>query len=153
MSNGSREEWLPVEEAAAILHVTVRQVNRYGQGDEPKLRTRKAGQRTLYYRHDVEQFARERGAEYVPETEPKQPGAELMPPGEMFDLIREMQDRLMAASRRVGELEGLLQMRLLPEDAEELRRRLAVAEAERDVLKREVEQRRKPWWKRLLGND
>ena len=150
MSNGEHEEWITVVEAASILHVTVRQANRYGSGDKPKLRTRKAGQRTLYHRRDVEQLAHERGADYVPEPKPEQSGAELLPPGEMVDLIRDMQDKLMLASRRVGELEGILQMRLLPEDADALRRRVAAAEAERDFLQRELEKRSRPWWKRLL---
>src|SRR5690349_20053774 len=141
MSNGEREDWLKVEDAARILKLTVRQVNRYGQGNEPRLRTQKAGQRTLYYRADVEQLARERNVELIPESSPE-PSAELMPPGEMFDLVRDMQDKLMLASRRVGELEGLLQMRLLPEDAEALRQGKAVAEAERDVLRQELERLR-----------
>ena len=111
MSNGEHDNWLTVEDAAAILRVTVRQVNRYGQGDDPKLRTRKAGQRTLYERSDVEQLARERGAEYVPEPKPEQPGADLMPPGELFDLVRDLQDKLMYASRRVGELEAVAALR------------------------------------------
>ncbi len=152
MSNGTHEEWLKVEDAARILRLTVRQVNRLGSGEAPKLRTQKAGQRTLYYRPDVEQHARERGVEYIPEPEtPAEPGAELLPPGDVLQLVRDLQDRLMLASHRVGELEGLLQMRLLPEDAEEMRRRLAEAEAERDFLRREVERRSRPWWRRLLG--
>ncbi len=92
----------------------------------------------------------ERAEEYRPP--PKQPSTELVPPGEMLDYLRErdqhverLTQQIAAAAHRVGELETLLAQRLLPEDADALRR-------ERDALKQEITRLQgRPWWKRLLN--
>jgi hypothetical protein len=54
-------------------------------------------------------------------------------------------------SRRVGELEGQLQSRLLPTDEANLRQELAAYEARVKALEEELERARRPWWRRLLG--
>ncbi len=150
-------EWLTVEEAADRLQVSIRQANRYGNrsgnGDEPELRTQKAGKRTLYLREDVEALADKLGVAYKPR--PPHESTALVQPSELLDYVRErdqrveqMTQQLMAASHRIGELETLLQQRLLPEDAEELRKHVVALEVERDFLRAQIKQ---PWWKRLLG--
>ncbi len=41
------DEYITVEQAAQVLGVTSRQVNRYGSGDTRRLRTEHAGRRIL----------------------------------------------------------------------------------------------------------
>ncbi len=155
------DEYITVEEAASLLRVSIRQANRYGSGDNPRIRTRKAGKRILYHRGDVEALANDLGVAYKPIA--KQQPVELLPPGDVLNLVRDLQERLMLTTRRIGELEALLQHRLLPEDADELqrklteaelllkyrpsfeevdelRRQLAQAEAERDILRAQLQQ-------------
>jgi hypothetical protein len=151
------DEYIPVEDVAAMLKVTIRQANRYGEGANPRVRTRKAGNRKLYHRGDVELLADELGVAF--KTRPQQTQAELIPPGEMLDLVRNLQDRLagsqerlIVASHRIGELEGQLQQRLLPEEAATLRQQLADVEAERDKLKEELERKNQPWWRRFRNS-
>src|SRR5919199_655554 len=45
--------WMTVEAAAAVLRITPRQVNRYGHGDDARLRTQRVSRRVLYHRQDV----------------------------------------------------------------------------------------------------
>ena len=47
-------QYITVEQASEILHITTRQVNRYGSGEQPRLRTKRDGKRVLYHRADVE---------------------------------------------------------------------------------------------------
>jgi excisionase family DNA binding protein len=49
--------YITVEEAAAILDLSTRQVHRYGSGESARLRTRRAGRRRLFHRGDVESLA------------------------------------------------------------------------------------------------
>jgi excisionase family DNA binding protein len=65
------ERYITVEEAAALLQVSTRQVHRYGGGEHPRLRTRKTGRRILFHRDDVETLARELSSTFqVPEYQP-----------------------------------------------------------------------------------
>jgi hypothetical protein len=153
-------QYIPVEEAAAILGLSIRQTSRYAG----KVRTKRIGTRVLFHRGDIEQQAEEKRIKdqiheeaqpYKPP--PKQPSTELMPPGDMLDYLRErdqqverLTQQLTAAAHRVGELEAMLQQRLLPEDAEALRR-------ERDDLRERLRhlepQQKKSWWQRWFGQD
>jgi hypothetical protein len=149
------DEWLTVEEAADRLQVSIRQANRYGHGDSPRLRTKRAGKRVLYHRGDVEQLADDLGVVYKPR--PPELAVDLVPAGEMLNYLRERDQRidqltheLMMATRRIVELEHERDRRLLPEDGERLRQQLTLLEAERDALQVQF---RRPWWKRLLGRD
>lgn len=154
------EQYIPVEEAAAILGLSIRHTSRYAG----KVRTKRLGTRVLYHRGDIEQHAEEKRIKdqiheeaqpYKPP--PKQPGTELLPPGEMLDYLRErdqqverLTQQLTAAAHRVGELEALLQQRLLPEDAEALRRE---RDALRERLQRPQPQHKRSWWQRWFGRD
>ena len=135
------EDYITVEDAASILRVTTRQVNRYGKGNPPKIRTQRAGKRLLYHAGDVDALADELGA--VRSVAPPAAKAELVPLGEMLQYQREreqdharhvndLQGQLQQAARRVGELEAQLAPRPLMEDHTAIR-------AERDALAAENE--------------
>ncbi len=178
------EEYIPVEDAAYILQLTTRQVHRYGSDPNPRLRTRRLGKRVIFHRGDVEALAAELGAiRKVGERPPPAPKAELMPIGEMLSYLRErdqqladVQSQMNQALIRIGQLQAMLDQRLLPEDEQQLRLRLTQLEEEHDRLQRDLEAERsgreqleraersareqlerameeqsQPWWKRLFG--
>ena len=68
-------QYITVEDAADILQVTPRQAHRYGGGDHPRIRTRKAGRRILYHRGDVEALAVDLGVEFRSRSKPPAPQA------------------------------------------------------------------------------
>lgn len=137
------EPYIPVEEASQLLRVTPRQVNRYGSGDKPKLRTRRAGKRVFYHREDVEALADELDAAHRL-APPPAPRTDLVPAGEMLEYLRDrdarhdvLQGQLMAAARENGEL----------------RAQLEAVTAERDQIRGLLETtQRRPWWKRFRGH-
>ena len=133
------DDWITVEDAAERLQVSTRQAHRYGQPPLSRIRTRKAGRRMLFHLGDVEELAAELNVEAKPAPRPK---TELVPVGEMLTYIRERdqqlsetQERLNRAMLEVGRLQGQLEQRLLPEDADALRQQLQQAEQERDALR------------------
>ncbi len=128
MTNDIRE-WMTVEEAAHVLQLGSRMVNRYGLPPYNKLRTLRKGRRVLYHRDDVQSLAEELTAVRLPD--PKPPKAELAT-RELESRITELQQALYAASNEIGRLNGVLeQQRLLTDDANALRNRVAQLEAER----------------------
>ncbi len=160
MNEAPETHWIPVEDAADILQVTTRQAHRYGEGDNARIRTRKAGRRVMFHKEDVESLAADLGVLHAPR--PHRAKTDLVPAGEMLDYIRErdrrleeLQQQLTGAAAEVGRLQGLLEaQRPLLEDTEGLRRRLAELEVERTQLQAELEAERaarQPWWRRLLG--
>ena len=72
------EAWMTVEEAAAVLRLTPRQVNRYGHGDGARLRTQRVSRRVLYHRQDVLALADELNVALKPSVAIV-PKAEMMP--------------------------------------------------------------------------
>ena len=160
MADIENEQYIPVEEAGRILGVTPRQANRYGT--EGKIRTRKAGKRIMYHRGDVEALAEDLGVAFKPQKQ--QPQMELMPPGEVLNYLQqrdaqvyELTSKLTEAYHRIGQLEGTMQQRLLPEDERQLRQQIVDLERERselraelERLKEEQENKPQPWWKRLF---
>ena len=148
MSNNDAE-YIPVETAAEILKITTRHVNRFG--NEGKIRTRKAGRRILYLREDVQALAEELGVDLVPVPRPLK--ADLVPAGEMLEYIRErdrnleeMQRQLIAIANQNGRLqEQAATAKLLMDDNQSLRERIAVLEAE-------LAQANHPWYKKLFGH-
>jgi len=147
------EAYISVEEAADLLRVSTRQAHRYGEQEHGgRLRTRKAGRRTLFHRGDVEALATELGVEYKP---PERTKTELVPASDMLHYLRErdqqlsdVQQQLNRAMLEVGRLQGQLEQHLLPEDAETLRQKVAAAEAERAALQQRMNGL--PRWARWL---
>lgn len=154
--------YVPVGEVADLLGVSQRQATRYAS----KVRTQQDGRRILYHRGDVEQLAQERGAKH---DRPLAVHTEVMPQGEIADLLRETHAKNEQLNQQVGRLTGLLDaqqqraqlaeqtQRQLSVDIDETRRqrdeleaRAAAAEAERDQLRAELEQVRRSWWQRLF---
>jgi len=165
MSEHDQEEWLTVEDAASVLRLTTRQVNRYGGGNEPRLRTKRVSRRVLYHRDDVEALADELNVALKPRTTPPAK-SEMVPAGDMLDYIRDrdnqlalLQGQLNRAAQENGRLSAMVdvQARQL-EDAEAARlhlvdaeKRAATAEAERDRLRTELERRSRGWLRRLFS--
>ena len=161
-----------MEEAAYLLQVTTRQVHRYGSEPNARLRTRRLGKRVLFHRADVDALTNEFGAiRKAGDRPPPAPKAELMPVGEMLSYLRERDQQLTEVQQafnqallKIGHLQGQLEQRLLPEDAEHLRQRISELEGERERLQRELNAERsaqqqeeraedqppRPWWKRLF---
>jgi len=128
------DQWITVEDAADILRLTTRQTNRYGTGPDARLHIKRVGRRVLYSRQDVEALAEELNVTLRP-TVHKPPKSELMPIGEVFEMITTMQLRLEQAALEVGRLQGLLEaQRQQIAHSEAVRKRLQDVEAERDRL-------------------
>ncbi len=152
------EEYISVEEVAAIMGLSIRQASRYAS----KVRTERINQRVLFHRGDVmeqarlkgiEQEARERAATY----QPKPQKTDLVPAGEMLEYIRErdrqlaevqerLQSQLNQALLEIGRLQGQLQ------ETQQVRQLLADVQAERDELRKAI-RRAQPFWRRWFGRD
>ena len=148
MTNGDHEdEYITVEAARARLRVTARQVQRHAANG--RVRSRHAGRKLLVHREDVEVLAQELGADTRPD--PPQEGELVAEVGPVMDYVRELTGQLLVMTRRVGELEGQLQHRLLPADEAMLRQELTEAQARIKALEEENKRLQRPWWRRLLG--
>jgi excisionase family DNA binding protein len=77
MSDADAPDYITADEAAAILDLSARQVNRYGKGDPPRLRTRRIGRRILYARADVLSLAYEYAMSRTPP--PQKPATSPIP--------------------------------------------------------------------------
>ncbi len=145
----SDEAYIGVIEAAEILRMTERQVNRYGH--EGKLQTRKAGRRVLYLKTDVEALATELDVNNRPAQ--KSQSTALVPAGEMLEYIRErdrkleeVQQQLINAAVEVTRLRTQLeQQKQLSENQEGLQLRIM-------ELEQALARARAPWYKRVLGS-
>lgn len=158
------DDWITVEEAAAILRRSTRQVHRLAS-EENRIRTEKVSYRKLFYRPDVERLAVELRSADAPPPKPRQ---ELVIPSDMLDYLREKdqqiaqtQTQLQQAMLTIGKLQAEVERRVLPEDVEQLRAQLAQMETERAALQeqlaaaqaaQEEAARPLPWWRRLFGN-
>lgn len=141
------EDYLSVEDARRVLRVSARQVQRHAASG--RVRSRREGRRLLVHRDDVARLAQELGA--VNRPAPAQEGEIVTEVGPLMDYVRELNAQLLVMTRRVGELEGQLQHRLLPTDEARLRQELADAQAHIKALEAENKRLQRPWWRRLLG--
>ena len=155
------EEHITVEEAAERTGLTTRQIHRYGETGQ--LQRRKSGKRYLYRLADVQRLADDAGVANRPPPDPRPLRPELVPAGELLAYIRERdrqleqyQQELVKVAMEVAQLRTeRANQQLLTTEADLLRKRYNEVEAERDELRRRVEQlerQQRPWWKRLLGN-
>jgi len=152
------ESYMTVEDAAAYLRTSIRTVHR--NGELGKVRTIRVGRRTLFHKGDIERMGKEQDVTNKPER-PAQPQhrAEMVPASDLMDRIWELQSRLEQQAAMIGRLQGQLDQRLLPDEERDLQRRLATAEAERNMMRQRLEAieqaqqapaERPPWWRRLL---
>ncbi len=104
-----------------------------------KLHSRRAGRATFYDAADVDALAAERGRGSSPGL-PPEPTSEIMPASEIFQYLRERQDKLDAALLEIGRLRGFLesQQKLL-EDRERLQQRIEELLAELDAVRQEAQ--------------
>ncbi len=132
------DEYIDATAAGAILGVSPRQAMRYGAGEDAPVRTSRDGRRVRFHAGDVRDLAQELEAR---KHAPPRPRAELMPIGEVFNYLRErdarikeLEEQLSVAHRRIGQLEGV------QETIKLLRDELA-----------ELKGDRRPWWRRMFG--
>ncbi len=139
------DDWITVEEAARILAVSTRQTYRYAKGNPAKVRSMESGHRLLFNRMDVQALAEELNSAYRPRQ-----SKEVVDAGQMLDLVRSLQTDVAAAYRKIGELEGQLSQRLLPDDERNLRDELAIMRAHLQERDRQIEELKRllPWWAR-----
>ena len=131
------ERWITVTEAAEILRMTPRQVNRYG--NENRLHTKRAGRRVLYLLSDVTALADELQVDIRPA--PAQ--SALARP------VEEVRDYLQKLVEAQQELERLIRIPNPTGPSKEelrdlLREVLAEQEAERQRVEQEQEALRSP---------
>ena len=114
MTDDTQKKWLTAGEAGRILHMSERQVNRYGAEpkDNPRLTTNRAGRRVLYLASDVYALADELRVDIRPAP---QRTTALMPP----EMIRHLQEQA-EMMRAQGETQASIDRRLA-----EIERRLA----------------------------
>ncbi len=128
-------DYIAAQEAAEILRLSRRQVNRYGH--DGRIRTMHLGRRVLYHRADCEALATELDVAGRPKPS-HQMKVEVIEPGEALEYIAELTDKLNQAYRRIGQLESTVQsqQRLLG-DTEAMQRRAETAEQARLDLEQE----------------
>lgn len=113
-----------------------RQLRRYVLSS--KLRSRRSGRTTFFNADDIDALAAERGRAQ-PAPPPPEPATDLMPATEVFQYLRERQDKLDAALLEIGRLRGLLegQQKML-EDRARLQQRIEELQAELDAVREEA---------------
>ncbi len=148
--------YIPVEDVATILGVKTRQAHRYGDGPNPRIRTKMVNHRKLFHKGDTEALAGERKA--AKPHSAQRPKTDLVPVGEMLEYIRErdrqveeLHRQLTEAAAQVGYLRGQLEQRLLPEAAAALHQQVEALKMERDALQAQLKAKRQPWWKRFFS--
>ena len=104
MKDDTQKQWLTAGEAGRILHMSERQVNRYGSGEKPRLTTNRAGRRVLYLASDVYDLAEELRVDIRPAP---QKTTALMPP----ELVQYIQDQA-EQMRQQGETQASIDRRL-----------------------------------------
>lgn len=143
----SDDQWIGIHEAAQRLNAAPRSVYRWAEPPHARLRKRKAGHRVVFNAADVDELARDLGAELRPRPAPP---VDLLPAGELMQRVDSLIGQLNAASYRLGALETQLEaQKLLPQQAESLRAERDQARAERDAARAELEALRatlRPWW-------
>jgi excisionase family DNA binding protein len=96
----AQDKYITAEEAAPILNCSVRHVYRYGHAG--KLQTKQVGRRIFFSRDHVMTLARTLQA-------PPPTKADLMPPGEFLNHIKDLEGQLTRAMLEVGRLTARLE--------------------------------------------
>lgn len=98
---GDDSGWLTVNEAAAILKMTARQVNRYG--NTSRLRTHRAGRRVLYHAGDVAALANELRVDIRPAAAQHPLARPITDMADYVQRLAEAQQRVEESLRRLEE--------------------------------------------------
>lgn len=133
-------DYIPGQEAADILQVSERTVQRYATGSNRRIRSRKyTGSKKLYYlRSDVEALADELGLARSAETVSR-PKVEMMPAGEMLNYLRERDQELKEAQRALAAaMAEIGQGRAQLEQRRMLETQYQEVSTERDTLRQEI---------------
>lgn len=139
----SDDEWIPAAAAAQMLGKTDRQLRRYKAAGRVRSRVR-AG-RVEYARADLDKLR----AELPRDERPRAPAQEIVPAGQLLDLIREQQEALQQAAAQLGYLRAQLEQRPALEDTQALQRELDAAKQRIAELEEQLRQKRRgirwPW--------
>ena len=136
----SEEDYIPGPEAAELLQVSERTVQRYATGNNRRIRSRKyTGSKKLFYlREDVERLADELGVARTAETISR-PKAQMMPAGEMLSYLRERDQELRDAQRALSAaMAEIGQNRAQLEQRRMLETQYQEVTTERDTLRHEI---------------
>jgi hypothetical protein len=130
MSNN--DQWMSSREAQAYIGRTDRQLRRYAE--RGRVRTRTSAGRVQYHRGDLDQVR----AELPPDDRPKGPETQIVPAGELAEMVRELQREIAAAAAREGFLRGQLEQRPRLEDQQALQAQIAEERINRQLAERQL---------------
>lgn len=135
------QQWIRGEDAAALLGISERSIQRYAGEGRGKIRVRKyqGSKRYWYYVPDVERLAEEMGVGRRPPSVPRPPKPELVPAGELLTYLRQKdeelrlaQAQLQAAALELGQSRAEAARRQLVDE------QLQAVSAERDEVRRQI---------------
>jgi hypothetical protein len=152
MTDTEAGEWIGGADAARILKLSPRMVQRYAV-EHGRIESIKAGHKRLYRRADVIRLAAELGSENRAQLPAP---AELVPIGELGGIIERQATQLAQLSHELGRTQGRLEA--MQQALEAAERRAVYAEeqvkllmAPKDEPEPPAEPERRPWWKWLWG--
>lgn len=143
MTQDDESLWIRGEDAAGMLGISARSIQRYAGEGPGKIRIRKysGSKRFFYYLPDVEALAEQFGAARRPPEAPAAPKPELVPAGELLGYLRQRDDelratqaQLQAAALELGQLRAEVTRRQLVDE------QLQTVSAERDEVRRQIAQ-------------
>lgn len=140
------DQWMPTAQAADYLGKTDRQLRRYKTAGRVRSRVRSG--RVEYHRADLEKLRAE-----LPEdarARAPEPSQQIIPAGELLQLIREQQEQLQQAAARIGYLQAQLEQRPALEDTQALQQELEASRRRIAELEAQANKRRGfrwPWSK------
>lgn len=141
MTNDDESQWMRGEDAARLLGISERSIQRYAGEGRGKIKVRKyqGSKRYWYFKPDVERLADEMRPGRRPPEVPKPPKPELVPAGEMLGYLRQRDEALEAAQRQLqaaalelGQARAELARRQLVDE------QLQQVAAERDEVRKQI---------------
>ncbi len=104
MPDDAYDIWLPVDEVTQLLGVQRRQAHRYGEGPQPRVRTKYINGRKLFHKGDVETIVAEKQTRGQVQAK-----TDLVPASELLMYLQETHDKLNRAMLEIGRLQGQLE--------------------------------------------
>lgn len=149
-------EYITADQAAEVLRVSSRQVHRYAEGNNPRLRVRKAGRRLLFHAGDVDQLALDLNVAHRPRPRPS--AVRMMPQGELAQYLKQKDEEIAQlreeiAQRReeIARLQTAMQAQKELYEKEMKLRLLEVERTAQAPTRQPPGQAKPPFWRRLLG--